>query len=100
MGVKTGLEELKLGNHGKKPLRMVISTGDHSLLDLLDHILVYSPLHRYTPTQALAHPYFDSLRSTHNNEALSDLLARRVKMSSLAVLETRPANLLKEGGEK
>lgn len=95
MGVKTSLEELKLGNHAKKLLRMVVSTGDHSLLDLLDHILVYSPLHRYTPTQALAHPYFDSLRSNHKSEVSSDLHARRVKMSSLAILETRPANLLK-----
>lgn len=100
MGVKTGLEELKMSNHPKKPLRLAISTGDHSLLDLLDHILVYSPLHRYTPTQALAHPYFDSQRSSQNSEASTDLYARRVKMSSLAILEHRPGNLLKEGGEK
>lgn len=31
-------------------------------LDLLSKILVYSPSVRYTPLQALSHPYFDELR--------------------------------------
>ncbi len=46
--------------------------ADQQSIDLLSKLLTYSPLKRLKPIEALAHPFFDDLRSenckiNHNN---------------------------------
>lgn len=35
---------------------------DDKFFDLIDNIMKYSPVERYSPLSILAHPYFDELR--------------------------------------
>jgi serine/threonine protein kinase len=34
-------------------------SGDNRLMDLIGRVMRYNPKDRYTPYQALMHPYFD-----------------------------------------
>ena len=48
---------------------------DDMYIDLITKLLTYSPTKRYTPFEALAHPYFDSLREEGTkNKELDDIL--------------------------
>jgi glycogen synthase kinase 3 beta len=38
------------------------SKTDPLLVDLIEKVMVYSPLRRLTPFEAMSHPYFDDLR--------------------------------------
>lgn len=43
---------------------------DPQLLDLIQKVMRYNPNERFTPFQALAHPYFDELRDQRSYEEL------------------------------
>ena len=53
----------------RKPFRDFVNSGSVAVatddaLDLLDHLLVYDHYVRYTAREAMAHPYFDSVRNS------------------------------------
>lgn len=57
-------------------LKKKLKSVDSMLIDLLSNILVYNPKKRFKPFRALAHPYFDDLRTqrlTINGKAIVDL---------------------------
>lgn len=55
---------------------------DSDGLDLLSHLLVYDPAHRYSAAEALAHPYFAEL--THLPAGASMRLGAAVAAASAA----------------
>ena len=44
---------------------------DPQLIDLIQRVMRYHPSERYTPFEALTHPYFDELRDQKKHEELS-----------------------------
>ena len=54
----------KLPKIKPKPWKEVFKgkTKDELFIDLVEHLLVYEPLKRLTPYQALLHPFFDDLK--------------------------------------
>ncbi len=54
----------KLPKFEVKPWKEVFKgkTNDEQFIDLVSNLLVYEPLKRFSPYQALLHPYFDDLK--------------------------------------
>ena len=40
-------------------------TNDELFIDLISHLLVYDPNKRYTPYEAMCHPFFNDLKNTN-----------------------------------
>jgi glycogen synthase kinase 3 beta len=40
-------------------------TNDELFIDLVSHLLVYDPNKRYTPYEAMCHPFFDDIKETN-----------------------------------
>lgn len=55
--------EFKFPNIKAHPWKKVFrSKTPENALELLSKILVYDPVERYEPMEALAHPFFDEIR--------------------------------------
>ena len=54
----------KLPKYEKKPWKDVFKDkcNDELFMDLVENLLVYEPLKRFKPYQALCHPFFDELK--------------------------------------
>eukprot|EP00825_Cyclidium_porcatum_P018844 TRINITY_DN2144_c0_g1_i2.p1 TRINITY_DN2144_c0_g1~~TRINITY_DN2144_c0_g1_i2.p1 ORF type:complete len:154 (+),score=28.91 TRINITY_DN2144_c0_g1_i2:427-888(+) len=72
MNRKYDMKEFKFPVIKSKDWKKVIrSKTDNLLVEFLSKILVYSPIERLSPIQALAHPYFDELRDEKKMKVLS-----------------------------
>ncbi|CAD8093290.1 unnamed protein product [Paramecium sonneborni] len=53
--------------------KKVIKTNDSLAIELISKLLVYCPKTRFTPIQALCHPYFDQLRDLNQIKQLKEI---------------------------
>ncbi|KAG0002464.1 Cyclin-dependent kinase catalytic subunit [Modicella reniformis] len=51
----------------RQPLKETLPTLCDEGIDLLEKMIEYNPAHRISAKRALLHPYFDSVRSSHQN---------------------------------
>ena len=56
----------KLPHKEAKPWKEYFAgkTDDEQFIDLVAHLLVYDPNKRYTPYQAMCHPFFNDIKNT------------------------------------
>jgi len=59
----------------REVIQVIKEKVDPQLTDLIQRVMLYHPDQRYTPFQALMHPYFDELRDQRKYEELRRQIA-------------------------
>ncbi|CAD8162968.1 unnamed protein product [Paramecium octaurelia] len=73
MNSEYDMQQYKFPQIKARDWKRVIKTNDSLATDLVSKLLVYCPKTRFTPIQALGHPYFDQLRDLHQMKQLQEI---------------------------
>ncbi|CAK4633007.1 hypothetical protein LEN26_010887 [Aphanomyces euteiches] len=80
-----------LGKKTRVPFKSLFPTASADAIDLLERLLQFDPVCRYTVDEALAHPYMQGIDKRY---AFKDLAVRdRILMNATDLLDPQPANI-------